>query len=360
MNAHGWSAPRVAFGGLFDDFVSVVEAPFKTAAGAVGDVLRVVPGGTWIQGAFDSGKTWIGDMARTPWGFTALTLIAGQLEIGIGGAAAGGGASPIVGAIGPQIASVAWGLPGVLKGDCFSSAYVAEFGHRLKQLADYFGGSAGLGDSVAAEVTQLVNDSAFFDFLTEAKQQAAALGVNVDTKAILRKAGADPNSLAKKFNVRADSAANASNLVLCEQIYDTSSFDPASGAAPASFDPTSASAPGAAGQTDTTASQIRPLPTLKGTPTATDVLTAILLAQKAGVTDDRLIALKAQYNDLFAREATMTGTNPNGPPPGVLVGSPSFATVAFLAGVTSLALVTSPAWGAWLYTRYRTSRRRTP
>jgi hypothetical protein len=347
------ATPRPGFlvGGFFDDVVSAVEAPFTTAADAVSAIVGVVPGGDWVKGAFDSGKSWIGDMARTSWGFSILTVISGQLEILIGGAAAGGGSAALVGALGPQVASLAWALPGVAKGDCgFSQAYVGEFLRRLKQLKDYFAGGSGLGDSLIAQIEQLVDNGAFrelvnSDTVRNLQAQAASVGVNLDAKQALAKAGASPDALAAKFNTRADATANATNLVLCQQVYDTSNFDLATGASPQIVITTPANVPLPTGVIhDPAAAAMLPIPPLAGTPSATDVLTAILSAQHAGVDNARLSRLVDQYNGIMAAMPVGGGAPAH---PGVVVSSPTFAVVALIAGLTSLAIMTAPAWGTY-------------
>jgi hypothetical protein len=295
--------PRV--GSLLDDVLS----PFKSAADAVGDIVSRVPGSAWVGQAFSQGATWIGEMAKTPWGFTILTAATGTFVLP--------NLAPIVG---PQIASVAWTIPELAQGQCFSTAYIQELTHRAEAVATYFfkkdvgDGSVELPDDVkqqigaqVAQVTdqikELYANPAFqgaFDVLAVKNLAAQA---NLSLRDALAQLKLSPEDVAARFGVLPISAAMLENLLLCSIVFSSSEFDVPTGRGtvqvPSGAGTTFPSRPGAAVIFQ---SPTLPIPALPDGSTSAEILDEIQRAASAGATDANLTALRAQYAQVLGQE----------------------------------------------------------
>lgn len=162
------------FGGIFSDAVDFVSNAVDTVTAPVGDafdaVIDTVPGARDVADAVDAVVTGpVRDFAHTGAGKTMLSALASSVT---------GGLAPL---LGPQLATVAFALPGLASGDDFVTAWTQEFGKRVEETAAY------LGDNYAGPYL---------------KDQLAKASVYLDK---LREAGIDPNSLAfQQFAKAAD------------------------------------------------------------------------------------------------------------------------------------------------------------
>src|SRR5262245_4210173 len=107
---------RVGFDPI-GDVLRIIEKPVD----AVGNLVLKVPGASWVKGAFESGASFLGDMAKDPFGNEVLTWISDGLAVVTYSA-------PVLGV---AVASLAWTMPDALRHECFTEAYVKEFVNRL-------------------------------------------------------------------------------------------------------------------------------------------------------------------------------------------------------------------------------------
>jgi len=124
---------------FFDDVLDVVTSVVDTVTAPVGAALDVV---TSVPGFREASEA-VKDFARTPAGMIVFRALATTL----------GG--PLAAVVGPQVASVAWSVPGLARGEDFWTAYAKEFQWRLEQTASYFGGGE-LGKAAAQKVGEYV------------------------------------------------------------------------------------------------------------------------------------------------------------------------------------------------------------
>lgn len=120
------------FGGLFSDAVDFVSDAVDTVTAPVGDafdaVIDTVPGARDVANVVDAAVSGpVRDFARTPWGKTVLTGLASSVT---------GGLAPL---LGPQLATVAFALPGLASGDDFVTAWTQDFGRRVEETASILG-----------------------------------------------------------------------------------------------------------------------------------------------------------------------------------------------------------------------------
>lgn len=352
---------------FLDDVLSVIATPVNAAGDAVTSFVEAVPGGKWVEGAYNQGATWLGEMARDPAGQWALTVIAGGLSQV---------AAPI---FGPMLASIVWSFPGYLRGECLGGSYVREMVERVTLLLEKFGleviphGYLGQVDSLlhgntksdpeGLTLVDLVNRN------TIDTMKAAALkggGAAIDTSRALDDLNLSPRVLAKRFHVREDSIATAMKTILCENVYDISKFDPTTGAEPRPPPgvvdpnrpaPTGGPLPMGGGAV----LFLVPDPLPPGS-SSTDILLAILDYEQKGVPEDNLAKLKQQYVDVLKVEIASgagIGTPQHvpagqiavslGPPLAVQIGAPTDLGKR----IASLAILTAPAWGMLLYVHLR-------
>lgn len=104
---------------VFDD----IGDAFDSVKDAVSDAASSVPGSEWLG---DNVK----DFLNTGVGKTVAKALATNLT---------GGLAPI---LGPQLATVAFATPGILRGDRFDKAWIDEFADRAEKLAQYAGPAA--------------------------------------------------------------------------------------------------------------------------------------------------------------------------------------------------------------------------
>lgn len=151
---------------IVSDVASSAEDAWNTAVDAV-------PGARAVADAVDSVVTGpVRDFAHTAIGQTMFTALASSLT---------GGLAPL---LGPQLATVAFALPGLAKGEDFVTSWTQEFASRVKQTA------AILGDQAAAD---LANHA--FDQVSQWIQKA---GLDIDWSKV------DFHALAKQLGIRED------------------------------------------------------------------------------------------------------------------------------------------------------------
>lgn len=161
----------VSLGWFGSDFVDSVGDALSSGWDAAVDA---VPGARAVVDAADAVLVGpVRDFAHTAVGRTLLTALASSVT---------GGLAPI---LGPQLATVAFAIPGMAAGDDFVTAWTQEFGSRVNQTVQILG-----GDAVPPE---------WLGQLSKAKDYLASTGV--DLSAI------DWHALAQQAGIRDDVAA---------------------------------------------------------------------------------------------------------------------------------------------------------
>jgi hypothetical protein len=108
----------IVLGNIFEDAWDTVTDPITSAWDAA---KSTVPGLQEISDAIDAAVSGpVRDFARGPIGRVMFSALASSLT---------GGLAPI---LGPQLATVAFALPGLAKGDDFVTAWTQEFAERAK------------------------------------------------------------------------------------------------------------------------------------------------------------------------------------------------------------------------------------
>jgi uncharacterized membrane protein YgcG len=182
-------------GGFFDDPLGSV----KKVASDIGDAVHTLPGVDW---AGDQLK----DFARSDVGQTFTRAMASTAFIAL---------APIAG---PQLASIAFALPGVMKGDDFTQAYTSELLYRVKTTADILSAGQG-GDAIKGQVGKLFEQvkSATGPIMDIAKKLGAMTGGALDPAKLAQAVMKNPKlldaqDLAKKLGIREDMAQSAIDL----------------------------------------------------------------------------------------------------------------------------------------------------
>lgn len=104
---------------FLSDAWHTITAPIRLA----GDVVEDVPG-------FDVMSEAVQDFARTPIGKGVFRALSSSLF------------GPLAAVVGPQLATIAWAVPGLLAGDDFDRAWITEFQWRAQKTAETLGGDA--------------------------------------------------------------------------------------------------------------------------------------------------------------------------------------------------------------------------
>jgi hypothetical protein len=97
-------------------------------------------GASWLKDAIDGP---LKALVENPFGELILRAIATSLT---------GGLAPI---LGPQLATIAWAIPGVVKGEPVDRAWFEEFSRRVDEVARLFG--AELGKKMVAEMNEALS-----------------------------------------------------------------------------------------------------------------------------------------------------------------------------------------------------------
>lgn len=145
---------------------------WDAAADVVSSVWDRVPGSELVDD-FTGGP--LQDFANTAVGKVILRAIATSVT---------GGLAPV---LGPQLATVAWTIPGVLRGEPWDEAWLLEFNHRAEAAAQQLGGEAGavFGQQLGAALSRI--RSAFPEgspVTWAAEQLARELAIRVDVAAL--------------------------------------------------------------------------------------------------------------------------------------------------------------------------------
>lgn len=198
-------------GGLFDfvgDAVDAVGDALSDIGDAFGDIFDAIPGSQWVKGLVNGP---LRDFARSTVGTVVLRAIATSLTGGLAGV------------VGPQLASVAFALPGVVRGESFDEAFWKEFSWRMQKTAEVLGTDAAkdvMGDALKWASDDLVN---------RAKAFAPNLSLPDAVTQLINQTGLTPEKLAAELGIRLDVAAAAINLVGRQIRYAMDRYDPKTG-----------------------------------------------------------------------------------------------------------------------------------
>lgn len=164
---------------------SVAGGVVDVAGGAVdvaGDVFTSLPGGVQVSGALrDLVNGPLRDFAKTPVGMTVLRSIATAVYGPLANSLVYWGVP-----FGAQMATIAWAVPGLVRGERFDEAWMLEFRWRAEKTAEIVG--PGILDSFGAQLRQALDQLASFYGVGElvditAEQLASKLGIRVDVAA---------------------------------------------------------------------------------------------------------------------------------------------------------------------------------
>jgi len=199
-------------GGFFDPFVDVATSVIdktKAIASPIVKTLKGLPGANLIEDAVNQGAKWVGDLASTQTGTDVLRALAtfayGPIAYSLGGIAW----------FGPQLATVVWAVPGVARGEDFTTAWTKEFVWRVEKTAEAIGTDAAkqLFEVLPGIIQRLVE---------KAKSQFPGL----DLGQALEELHITPEALADEMGIRPDVAALALEYVKGRtDIYDLSDYD---------------------------------------------------------------------------------------------------------------------------------------
>lgn len=176
--------------GFAEDLATSALDRAKAIAKPFVNTLKELPGGKDIVALVEQGKGWAVDLAtKNPWVLQALaTMLYGPLAHALGGTAW----------FGPQIATVVWALPGVVRGESFMKAWLSEVLRRSEKTAEYFGGEKA--KELVAQLRPAINE-----LLSMAKQQFPTMNPEQALQAL----NISPADLAQKLGIREDMAALA-------------------------------------------------------------------------------------------------------------------------------------------------------
>lgn len=190
--------------GLGDDFGSFFDDPLGTVEGVVSDV-----GDTISSVVPDVLKDKFKEFAGSTIGHVVLF------------AASGGAYAILAPTLGPQVAAVAFALPGMAKGENFMKAWTEGFTERITILIKYFMSTGVPQDQAAQSATNL-----FTDQMQTVQHYVDSIG------GVAKLGGMDFKTLAEKAGVREDVAAEyLANAVGNLSLPTSYNFDPATGKA---------------------------------------------------------------------------------------------------------------------------------
>lgn len=210
MQKHSEHGVDSSFGwlGFIGDTVDTITAP-------IGDALK--PVGKFLQGGP------VGDFFNSAAGKVILTAVT---------SGAYGALAPTVG---PQLAGVAFGLPGVVKGDDFAKGWMKEFVDRVGAVIQYLAPDVGnqiagsissalgpLGDTLKNMLPDINDATAKAGVsLTDYAQKNLGLPKDIDTSSIARRIGLPSNAsiadIAKKTGIPALSVPTFASRVATRQ-----------------------------------------------------------------------------------------------------------------------------------------------
>lgn len=196
-------AEEIVVGTVFEDIGDAVKKVTGMVSDAFNDVFSAIPGSGWLKDLVNGP---LKDFAKGDVGKVVLRAIATTLT---------GGLAPL---LGPQLATVAWSLPGLVRGEPFDKAWFDEFAHRVEQTGQIMGGEIGQQLAGMFKVAG--------DYITNmARQQFPNLPIEQAIQAL----DISPEQLAQTLGIRPDVAAMAASLAKRIGLVDLSRYDIATG-----------------------------------------------------------------------------------------------------------------------------------
>lgn len=195
-------------GTIWEDIGDAASSAAKPFTKAVSDVFDAIPGSDWVKGVVNGP---LRDFANSAVGKVVLRAMATSMT---GGLAA---------TLGPQLASTAWALPGLVRGESFDEAWWKEFSWRAEKTAQTLGSEAAgkaMGDMLKAASDKLMD---------EARKAFPTLPIEDALRRFVDQTGLTPEALARQLGIRPDVAAAALNLVLREMRYPLGNYGIATG-----------------------------------------------------------------------------------------------------------------------------------
>lgn len=156
------SCARPTMGWFGSDITDFVSNTVSDAVDDIGDVLSNVPGAKELAGA-------MGDFAHTAVGAVVLRAMSSAFY------------GSIAWTVGPQLASIAWAIPGLMRGDTFDKAWFDEVKWRTEQTAEILGADAGalIGQQLAAALDALNKQFGVGTLATWTEAQLAKAAGNI-------------------------------------------------------------------------------------------------------------------------------------------------------------------------------------
>lgn len=198
----------VEIGAIWNDIGDAVDTVTRPISKAVSDVFDAIPGSEWVKGIVNGP---LRDFANSAVGKVVLRAMATSLTGGLAGT------------LGPQLATVAWSLPGLVRGESFDEAWWKEFSWRVEKTAETLGTDAAgkaLGDMLKVASDRLMD---------QAKKAFPTLPVEEGLRRFVNETGLTPEALARELGIRPDVAAAALNLVLREMRFPLGNYAIATG-----------------------------------------------------------------------------------------------------------------------------------
>lgn len=226
------------------EFGDVVAAPFEFAANIASNALP-----DFVREGIENVAEKAGDFAKTPYGSQVFSLLAGSAYLAL---------TPITG---PAIVNLTMAAPGLIAGEDFTTAWTKGAIDALQKLAAVVatlpaGGVAALGLgkggallavrtvalpatsaamagswAMSDDIDKTLKDPDFQAFMNGISDEAKKTGVT--PAQVMARLGITAESIGKRFGVRPDVAAIATNAAVHQIVFDPAVFDPLTGQRPA-------------------------------------------------------------------------------------------------------------------------------
>lgn len=176
-----------------------------------------IPGGKWIRGAASDA---VSALSGSKEGQIVLAVISASLV--------SGGFTALAPVVGPQAASAAFAIPGMISGDSFSKAWVDGFTFRLAKLAHDYGPDAA--NSAGADMKSIASRPELANVSPEGLETLKRAAGTSDAAEALRWANMSPENLAAQYGGRVDIKAMFLNGKTRTNAFDPNGYDLQTGA----------------------------------------------------------------------------------------------------------------------------------
>lgn len=207
----------IRVGNIIDDVANPIGDFFTS-------VVDRIPGGQWIR---ENANSAVKQLAKSAEGRTALWLISQALT--------NGALTTLAPVVGPQAASVAFAIPGVIQGDSFSQAWLSEFTLRVGNLAKAYGEDKA--KEYSAQLASAGQNTALTNLSPQGLETLMRTSGMPDARAALAWANLRPEDLALRYGGRVDAWAEFLNAKTRQTVYPMSDYALSTGSAETLFQP---------------------------------------------------------------------------------------------------------------------------